>query len=80
MTTISVFDAKTRLSRVIEALQNGETEEVVITRHGRPVARMLPMSHVPVERRIGVARGLQIPDDIDRHNSAVAALFGLETT
>lgn len=38
MGTISLADAKARLSEVVERVQQGE--EVVITKHGRPVARV----------------------------------------
>ena len=38
MGTISLTDAKARLSEVLDRVQHGE--EVVITRHGRPVARV----------------------------------------
>jgi len=38
MGTISLADAKARLSEVLDRVQQGE--EVVITKHGRPVARV----------------------------------------
>ena len=40
MKIVSVADAKSRLSELIEQL--AEEEEIVITRHGQPVARLLP--------------------------------------
>jgi prevent-host-death family protein len=42
MKTVSLADAKTRLSELIEQL--AEEEEIVITRHGQPVARLVPAS------------------------------------
>ena len=41
MTTYSVADAKTTLPRLIDRALEGE--EVVITRHGRPVVELRPM-------------------------------------
>jgi prevent-host-death family protein len=41
---IGTFDAKTHFSQLIERVANGE--EITITRHDRPVARL-----VPAERR-----------------------------
>ena len=38
--TIGLFDAKTHLSELIARVEAGE--EVVITRHNRPVARIVP--------------------------------------
>jgi len=36
---IGAFEAKNRLSELLEAAENGE--EVVITKHGRPVAKLI---------------------------------------
>lgn len=42
MTTIvGAFEAKTHLSALLDRVEQGE--EVVITKHGRPVARLLPV-------------------------------------
>ena len=38
--TCSAFDAKNRLGRLLDRVQAGE--EVVITRHGQPVAKLVP--------------------------------------
>lgn len=40
MTTIGIFEAKNRLSELIDRAARGE--EIVITRRGEPVARLLP--------------------------------------
>jgi len=41
MRTIGAFEAKNRLSELLQTVENGE--EVTITRHGRPVARLVPV-------------------------------------
>lgn len=41
MTTVSAYEAKTHLPRLIRAVERGET--VIITRHGRPVAQLGPV-------------------------------------
>lgn len=38
---MGVYDAKTQLPRLLEQVERGET--VTITRHGRPVARLVPI-------------------------------------
>ena len=40
MERIGIYDARARLSELIERVQSGE--EVVLTRHGEPVARLVP--------------------------------------
>ena len=39
MKTVGIFDAKTHLSSLIDEVERGG--EVVITRHGKPVARLV---------------------------------------
>ena len=41
MTTVSAYEAKTHLPRLLRAAEQGET--VIITRHGRPVAQLGPV-------------------------------------
>ena len=40
MPTVSAFEAKTRFGELLDRVSKGE--EVVITRHDRPVARLVP--------------------------------------
>lgn len=40
MESIGAFDAKTRLSELLARAESGES--FVITKHGRPVARLVP--------------------------------------
>jgi len=40
MATVSAFDAKTRFGELLRRVARGE--EVIITRHDRPVARIVP--------------------------------------
>lgn len=41
MKQIGVYDAKTQLPRLLDEVERGES--VTITRHGRPVARLVPV-------------------------------------
>ncbi len=57
MATVNVLMAKTTLSKLIESIESGTQREVIISRHGHPVARLVPIDRQPVRRRIGVAKG-----------------------
>jgi len=39
--TIGAFEAKNRLSELLTAAENGEV--VMITKHGRPIAKLVPI-------------------------------------
>lgn len=41
--TITAFDAKNRLGRLLDRVAAGE--ELVITRHGEPVAKLVPIDN-----------------------------------
>ena len=73
--TLGAFEAKTRLSELLALVEEGE--EVTITKHGRPVARLVPMATAPVrrdwsefwrrvdERRVKLPPGFSIKDAIE---------------
>ena len=76
MITINMLEAKTQLSRLVEAVESGAETEIVIARNGRPAARLVPIARAAVGKRIGVAKGkFVVPDTIDADEDAIAALF-----
>lgn len=42
MITVGAFEAKTHLSSLLERVAQGE--EIIITRHGKPLARLVPVN------------------------------------
>lgn len=46
MKAVAVFEAKNRFSELIVAAEQGE--DITITRHGLPVARLVPISSPPL--------------------------------
>ncbi len=76
MPSVNMLQAKSSLSRLVEAIEQGEECEIVIARNGRPAAKLVPIEAVPAGQRIGVARGkFAVPDNIDASNAEVAELF-----
>lgn len=55
MTTVSVHEAKTHLSRLIARALDGE--EIVITRGKERVIQLTPLRKEPIGRRIGLLKG-----------------------
>ncbi|HNU10623.1 MAG TPA: type II toxin-antitoxin system prevent-host-death family antitoxin [Rubrivivax sp.] len=49
MSTVGLFEAKTHLSELIARAERGD--EVVITRHNKPVARIVPIADVTDARK-----------------------------
>ena len=48
METVGLFEAKTHLSELIARAERGE--EVIITRHNKPVAKLVPVAAPPADR------------------------------
>jgi prevent-host-death family protein len=75
MSTVNIHEAKTHLSRFVDAIESGLEAEVIIARNGKPAARL-----VPIEKRQKIKWGLAkgkyvIPDDIDALNPEIEKLF-----
>ena len=61
---INVHEAKTQFSRLIERVLAGE--EIVISRAGHPVAKLVPIDKKTSRRAPGSARGrIVVGDDFD---------------
>jgi prevent-host-death family protein len=65
MGQVNLYEAKTRLSELVDRAAAGE--EIVIARHGRPVARLVAYAPPAGKRRkLGVLAGkIWIADDFD---------------
>jgi antitoxin (DNA-binding transcriptional repressor) of toxin-antitoxin stability system len=76
MQSVNMLQAKSSLSRLVEAIEQGQEREIVIARNGKPAAKLVPMDAVLAGKRIGVAKGkFKVPDSIDAHTTEVAQLF-----
>ena len=75
MQQVNIFQAKQTFSALIEAVESGQEDEIIIARNNKPVAKILPYQpHNPVI--IGIAKGqFEVPDDIDKHNDEIADMF-----
>jgi prevent-host-death family protein len=71
-----MLEAKSSLSRLVEAVETGAETEIIIARNGRPAARLVAIKPAQAGKRIGVAKGkFTVPDTIDADEATVAALF-----
>jgi prevent-host-death family protein len=74
----NIHDAKTNLSRIIERVEHGE--EIIISRAGTPVAKVIPLPHTPRRRGRGSLKGrIVLNEDWDspETNEAIARDFGM---
>lgn len=50
--TVGIFEAKTNLSALLERVEAGE--DVVITRRGKPIARLVALEESPLEKTLAL--------------------------
>ncbi len=76
--TVDIDEAKTHFSKLIERVRLGE--EVIVTKAGTPVARLVPVETAAKRRQPGSAKGkIRIGDDFDDPLPPdIARAFGYE--
>lgn len=75
MRQVNVHEAKTELSRLLEAVEAGE--RVVIARAGQPVAVLVPFKAAVKRRKLGQFAGqARFRDDFDELPDDIAEAFG----
>ena len=77
MRTVNIHEAKTHLSKLVEAAANGEP--FIIAKAGKPLVKVVALDAPAVPRRIGFLVGAvdwSIPDDFDRMcEDEIVAMF-----
>lgn len=64
MEAVNIYEAKTRLSQLVDQAAAGE--DVIVSRNGKPVARITQLAMPRPKVRFGVLAGkLRIPADFD---------------
>ncbi|MBY0421121.1 MAG: type II toxin-antitoxin system prevent-host-death family antitoxin [Parvularculaceae bacterium] len=66
MPIVNMHKAKTELSRLVEAIEKGEVDEIIIARNGKPAARLTALEKRSTAPRLGFLEGeFKVPDDFD---------------
>jgi prevent-host-death family protein len=62
--SVNIYDAKTRLSQLVDKAASGE--DVVVSRHGKPLVRITRLETKTRRIRFGLLKGqLSVPRDFD---------------
>jgi len=69
MISVSMFEAKTNLSKYVSSVETNEEPFIIIVRNGKPVAKIVPYD-APVNKRIGIAKDkLPIMPSLEEFNA-----------
>ena len=77
---IDIEEAQGKLSELVGKVVFGGENQVIITKRGMPVAKLVDYYSKPQEVKLGVADGLfEVPDDFDTMMSdEIAEMFGVK--
>ena len=75
MKTVNIHQAKTQLSRLVDAAAKGEP--FIIAKAGKPLVKVVPIDAPAAPKRLGFMRGaFTVPDDFDTMaQEEIEALF-----
>lgn len=79
MPTVNMLDAKTNLSKLVEAVESGAEKEVIIARNGKPAAKLVAINDDrPPRKRLGFLDGKFPPmslEDLNASNEEIERAF-----
>lgn len=68
MPTVNMLEAKTSLSKLVDAVESGAEREIIIARNGKPAAKLVALNgneQPKRERQLGSAAGKYPPFDYE---------------
>ena len=75
MRQLNILEAKTHLSSLVSSLEAGAEEEILIARHGKPVARLTALAQRKANRFGAAAQllnALSVPQTLEAFNAGDA--------
>ena len=79
MPVVNMLDAKTNLSKLVDAVESGAEEEVIIARNGKPAAKLVAVTtKTQPRKRLGFLEGKYPPmslEDFNASNEEIAKAF-----
>lgn len=82
MPTVNMLEAKTSLSRLVEAVESGAESEIVIARNGKPAAKLVAVDQLKKgKRKLGMFKGEYPPFTLEEWNATdaeIAKMFGVD--
>jgi prevent-host-death family protein len=78
MRTVNIHEAKTNLSRLVDAAAKGES--FIIAKAGKPLVKVVPIDAPTAKKRLGFLEGqFTVPDDFDTmFQDEIEKMFGVD--
>ena len=78
MNRVNMLEAKTHLSRLVDAVESGAEKEIIIARNGKPAAKLVAIDAKPVGKRLGLLEGrfpVMTQEEFDADNETIWGTF-----
>lgn len=79
MPVVNMLDAKTNLSKLVDAVESGAEREVIIARNGKPAAKLVALSSdIETRKPLGFMDGKFPPmslEDLNASNEEIERAF-----
>lgn len=76
---VNVIQAKTDLSKLLHLLETKKEESIIVSRYGKPIAKIIPFDDTPVSNRIGILKSKpytsMTQEEFDKDNEAIAEML-----
>jgi prevent-host-death family protein len=76
MGAVNMLEAKSSLSRLVQAVESGAEKEIIIARNGKPAARLVPLESPRRPIRLGLEQGRwKVPEPDPELDAEIAEMF-----
>jgi prevent-host-death family protein len=75
---VNMHEAKSNLSKLVDAVESGQQDEVILARNGKPAARIVAIATPIASRRFGLGKSKYPkfdPDAFDALDADVERMF-----
>jgi prevent-host-death family protein len=76
MTVVNMHEAKSKLSKLVEAVESGAETEIVLARNGKPAAKIVAATPT-TGKRLGLFDGKYPSVSLEEFNATDAEIAGL---
>jgi prevent-host-death family protein len=78
--SVTLHEAKAQLSQLLDAVESGAASEIIISRHGKPMARLAPLQEKSYGHRLGLLEGRYPVADLETINQDDAKIVDMFST
>ena len=76
---VNVIQAKTDLSKLLHLLETKQEDAIIVSRYGKPIAKIISYEETTVSNRIGILKNqpysAHTQEEFDKNNEEIAGML-----